>query len=282
LWIDNFTNGFIYPIYTGGWVQQIAKNDVNISNYSSASFWIRGQTGFWNYIADVPKNIWLSNETPYYVFKQWNQLGQLVNASENNAMVGSFFRYSTLNTFNSYTAYEYANSLFIDPVIQTALTQRNEILMYNNSYQTTCPSTRYTPALFGWHYQDRSCHYAEIPVNFSGWNIGTTINGTFITAITYALIKTKFWENYPITRYNGTENWAWVAWYNTSNNQTLGFTTKFGADQEDVYSDNYGRAVLFSNYGAGATTPTILYRPQFRADLNRETDRSCQKALLMV
>ncbi|VVB59122.1 Uncharacterised protein [uncultured archaeon] len=45
--------------------------------------------------------------------------------------------------------------------------------------------------------------------------------------------------------------------------------TKFGEDQDDVYSDIYGRAVLFYNDGASST---YYYKPQFRADLNRKTD----------
>ncbi|MGV8086929.1 MAG: hypothetical protein ACP5N1_04825, partial [Candidatus Woesearchaeota archaeon] len=271
LWIDTETNGYLYPVYTNGWVQKISKNDVNVEIYD-ANFWIRGLTNFWNYVSDVPKNIWLSNETPYFNFRHWNQQGVPLTVNDTN-LNGTFFRYSMLNTFNSFTAYEYSvnnilgNSLFIDPVIQTVVTQRNAIQMWNNSFQASCPVARYGYPMFGWHYEDRSCHYEEIKANATGYDIGTTINGTFITTTVYSLIKTKFWDNYSITKYYGDNNWAWASWYNQSKNQQLGFTTKFGYDQEDVYSDNFGRAVLFANYGA-----IYYYRPQFRADINRKTD----------
>ncbi len=272
LWIDTNTTGYLYPVYTNGWVQKIAKTDVNTSNYD-INLWIRGSTNFWNYIADVQKNIWLSNETPYYTFKHWNQQGVPLNTN-NGSINGTFFRFSMLNTFNSFTAYEYSvgnvlgNALFIDPTIQVLTTQRAEVQYFNGTYHTSCPNTRYAPGLTGWKYQDRACHYNEIPATLAGFNIGTTINGTFITGIFYSLVKTKFWDNYSITKYFGTDNWAWAEWHNTTNNQTLGFATKFGADQEDVYSDIYGRAVLFYNNAAG----NAYYRPQFRADLNRKSD----------
>ena len=274
LWVDNDTNGYIYPVYTNGWVQKITKNDVNATTYD-ANFWIRGLTNFWNYVADVPKNIWLSNETPYFNFKHWNQQGLPLNTSDPN-LVGTLFRYSMLNTFNSFTAYEYTtanilgNSLFIDPVMQVAVTQKNAVQFFWNTAPgvATCTAARYGYVnLNGWYYEDRNCHYTEVPANAAGYNIGTTINGTFITGVVYSLIKTKFWEYYPITKYYGSNNWAWASWYNQTNNQQLGFTTKFGSDQEDVYSDNYGRAVLFTNSGA-----VYYYRPQFRADLNRKSD----------
>ena len=271
LWVDSDTNGYLYPVYTNGWVQKIAKNDIN-AEVIETNLWIRGLTNFWNYVADVPKNIWLSNETPYYNFRHWNQQGMPLNTNSTN-LLGTFFRYSMLTTFNSFTAYEYTvsnvlgNSIFIDPVMQVAPTQRNEVWYFNGAYHASCPNTRYSPELYGWHYQDRACHYEEIPATLAGYNIGTTINGTFITGVVYSLIKTKFWEDYPITKYYGNDKWAWASWYNQTNNQQLGFATKFGSDQEDVYSDIYGRAVLFTNYGT-----TYYYRPQFRADLNRKTD----------
>jgi len=267
LWADTNTNGYIYPVYTNGWVQKIAKNDVNAVRIET-NLWIRGSTNYWDYVFDVPKNIFLSNETPYYTFRHWNQQGRPLNTSDSNKLMGTYSRFSNLNTFNSFTATETAPSLFINPVIQTAVTQENRVYMFNNSYQTTCPATRYGPTLYGWHYVDRSCHYEEVPARNASFNIGTTINGTFITGIVYSLIKTKFWDDYPITKYYGKDNWAWASMHNTANNQVLGFATKFGNDQEDVYSDIYGRAVLFYNNAAGAA----YYRPQFRADLNRKTD----------
>src|SRR3989344_2812340 len=273
LWVDPDANGYLYPVYTNGWVQQIAKNDVSAQTIET-NLWIRGLTNFWNYVADVPKNIWISNETPYYNFRHWNQQGLPLNTSAIN-LLGTFFRYSMLTTFNSFTAYEYTasnvlgNSIFIDPVIQVVPTQRNEVQFFNGASHTSCPITRYGSGIHGWYYQDRSCIYNEVTANATGQNIGTTINGTFLALGTtpYALIKTKFWEDYPITKYYGNDNWAWASFHNTTNNQVLGFATKFGEDQEDVYSDKFGRAVLFANNGTSR-----YYRPQFRADLNRKTD----------
>ncbi len=267
LWVDADTNGYLYPTYTNGWIQKIAKNDVN-AQVVDTNLWIRGLTNFWNYVADVPKNIWLSNETPYYVFTHWNQQGMPLNTTNNILMAGSYFRFSTLNAFNEFTATETTPSLFLYPVIQVAPTQSNQIQMWNYTFQTNCPIARYGASLVGWHYADRSCLYEEIKANATEYNIGTTINGTWITGVIYSLVKTKFWEDYPITKYYGTDKWAWAAWYNQTNNQVLGFATKFGSDQEDVWADNYGRAVLFYNAAAG----TSYYRPQFRADLNRKTD----------
>ena len=277
VWSDNNTEqGYIYIAYNNSWVQKVAKSDVNASIYPSAGFWVRGSTNYWNYIADVPKNIWLSNETPYYVFRHWNQFGVPLNVSDNIAMTGTFFRFSMLNTFNSFTASEYTvsnilgNSLFIDPVIQTSLAttnQKNAIQMFNYTFQTNCPVYRYSDYLAGWHYEDRSCHYEEIKANATGWNIGTTINGTFMAATVYSLIKTKFWEQYPITKYYGNDNWAWGSFYNTTNNQVLGFATEFGSDQDTAYGNEYGRSTLFVNNG---TYRFINF--SYRADTNRKTD----------
>ena len=266
LWVDTEVNGSLYPVYTYGWTQKISKNDVNASIYDP-NLWIRGNTNFWNYAANVQKNIWLSNETPYYNFKNWNQQGIPLNVSNYLRLGTTYFRFSNLNTFNSFTATETAPSLFIDPVMQTTVTQNNTIFMFNQTFAPSCPSTRYGPNLTGWHYVDRTCHYEEVPAQNASFNIGTTINGTFITGVIYSLIKTKFWEDYPLTKYYGNDKWAWSAMYNGTNDQVVGFATKFGNDQEDVYSDILGRAVLFTNYGS-----TNYYRPQFRADYNRKTD----------
>ncbi|VVB59120.1 Uncharacterised protein [uncultured archaeon] len=119
-------------------------------------------TNFWNYIADVPRNIWLSNETPYYVFRQWNNFGRRME-TDSGTNFRTLFRFGYLNTFNSFTASEYNQSMFIDPTIQVAPTQLNGITMWNDTIpQTTCIATRFWPEVTGWHFVDRSCYYEEV------------------------------------------------------------------------------------------------------------------------
>lgn len=266
LWQDGDVNGNLYPVYTNGWVQRIMKNDVNAQTFDPP-LWIRGDTNLWNYVADVTKNIWLSNETPIYNFKHWNYQGFPLDTNVTN-LDNAYFRFSEISAFNDFSVTETANGIFIDPVIgQLVPTQRNEVQYFNNEYAAACLNTRYAPALTGWHYQDRWCRYEEIPATLTGYNIGTTINGTFLATTTWSLIKTKFYEDYPITKYYGNDKWAWGVEHNASVNQVLGFAVKFGSDQEDVWSDTQGRAVNWQDY-----TTNYYIRPYYRADLNRESD----------
>ncbi len=269
LWIDNDVNGFIYPVYSNGRIQKISKNDVDVQSFPDANLWVRGNTNLYSFVMNPTKNVFYSNEYASFNFKAVDRNGMVINTDDNRFNT-SYLRFSTINAFSEFTATETASSQFMDPRIMTAYvttvtaqpnpTPYNYLRFMYGAIDTIdgslapghCPSTLYTNNLFGWHILNRYCLYENLDLNHA--TLGHTQNGVYLSGTTtYALVTPKKWDNFPITKTFGTDNWAWLSDHNSGYNQVLGFATRFGADQNEVWSNHWGRTTFFSNTAAATS-----------------------------
>ena len=268
LWIDSDVNGSMYPIYSTGRIQKLAKQDVNVQSFPDTNIWIRSNTNLYNFIMNPTKNVFLSNERPEFNFKATDGNGLSLN-TDDNRFYSSYLRYSTINAFDEYTATETASSQFLDPRITTAFstsaTAQPNPTPYNYLYFAYdqfdqldasvapghCPSTVYTNRLFGWHQLGRYCLYENLDLNHP--TLTHTQNGVMLSATEFALTIPKKWDDFPIVKTFGTDNWAWLSDHNSAINQVLGFVTRFGKDQNEVWTDNLGRATKFINTAAATS-----------------------------
>ncbi len=257
LWVDSEENGYIYPVYSTGRIQKLAKNDVSVETFYDTNLWIRSNPNLYHFVMNPTKNVFYSNETPKFTFKVADSNGQYLNTDDNRFNT-SYLRFGIINAYKEFTATETASSQLMDPRIMTtystAATLPNPTPFNNLKFMFDefdsgifCQTATYPDKLFGWHINNRYCLYENMPVST---NLLHTQNGVKLASIAnYFLVNPKSWSDYPITKTYGEDKWAWISSHNPTNNQILGYATRFGKNN-NLWSNQLGQSTVFANDAA--------------------------------
>ncbi|HOZ35764.1 MAG TPA: hypothetical protein PLK55_02170 [archaeon] len=266
LWVDSDENGFIYPVYSGGRIQKLSKNDVSVQSFPDTNLWIRSNTNLYNFVMNPTKNVFYSNERPSFNFKAIDNYGQYMDADDNRFNT-SHLKFSTINAYNEFTAAEAGSatvaSQFMDPRIMSVYsatatlpnpTPYNYLKFMYDEYDSGvfCETAVYNTKLFGWHINNRYCLYENLEVNNATLN--HTQNGVKLASIAnYFLVNPNKWNNFPITKTFGTDNWTWSSSHNPTYDQILGYATRFGSDFNEAWFNQLGQGTSF-NTNTGTTS----------------------------
>jgi len=281
LWVDSNENGFIYPVYSTGRIQKLHKNDVAVESFPNTNLWIRSNPNLYNFVMNPTKNVFYSNERPTFSFKAMDNTGQYLDTDDNRFNT-SFLRFSTINAHNEFTATETASSQFMDPRIMSAYSTtatlpnptpfNNLKFMFDEDDSGVfCETATYNTKLFGWHINNRYCLYENLDVNNA--TLRHTQNGVKLASIAnYFLVNPKKWDDFPITKTFGTENWAWLSSHNPTFNQILGYATRFGANGDEVWYNQFGQSTSF-NTGTGVSIIDYIDASQDFNNLNERQQK---------